>query len=112
MNNWFYQVMKLCFLKIKKSLFYELERLRSEGLSRRELEDAKKYLLGSYAIELQTNGSKAMRMALNELYGLGFDYHAEYIDKIKRISIGDVKRTVNKIINLDGYVMTTIGPSN
>ncbi|MBN2059312.1 MAG: insulinase family protein [Deltaproteobacteria bacterium] len=96
----------------KKAVLNELESLRNSGLTAQELEQAKNKLIGGHAIEYQTNGSKAMQMALDELYGLGFDYHDEYIKRIKMVSVKDVKRVVEKIIKPEQCVIATVGPTS
>jgi zinc protease len=94
----------------KEGIFSELEKVRKEGLSEKELEGAKKYLLGNLKIGLQTNESQAMRMALDELYGLGYGYLNQYIRDIEAVTLNDIKRAANKIIVPNKFVFVTIGP--
>ncbi len=98
------------FQDAKDALFLELERLKKEGLSEQELEDAKKYLLGQMAIEYQTNGSQALRMALDELYGLGYDHHRRFMREIVEVTADDVRSAAERIILQNGYTMATVGP--
>ena len=49
----------------------ELQRLKNDLVGQDELEQAKKYLTGSYEISLQSHGAQCEEMAFNELYGLG-----------------------------------------
>jgi len=94
----------------RKGIFRELERLKDEGLTEQELEDAKRYLLGSKAIGLQTNGSQAMSMVLDELYGLGYDHLEQFISEIKQVSTEDIKRVARKILVSKGFTLATVGP--
>jgi len=94
----------------KEGIFKELEKVRKEGLSEKELEAAKRYLLGNLKIELQTNGNQAMRMALDELYGLGYGYLKQYIRDIEAVTLNDIKRAAKKIIMPEKFVFVTIGP--
>ena len=93
----------------KKAIFKELEKIRGNGISDEEIEDAKSYLLGNMQINLQTNGSKAMQMALNELYGLGFDHYSRYLEEIQNVTQEDIKRSVAKVIDPHRYVIVTVG---
>ncbi len=95
----------------RKAIFEELEKVRQNGIGEQELKDARNYLVGNMQIDFQTNGSKAMQMALHELYGLGFDYHARYLDEIEKVTQEDVKRAVAGVIVPDRYVFVTVGPS-
>ena len=94
----------------KDGIFTELEKVRKEGLTEKELEGAKKYLLGNLKIGLQTNDSQAMRMALDELYGLGYGYLKQYIRDIESVTLNDIKQAAKKIILPKKFVFITIGP--
>jgi zinc protease len=96
----------------KEGIFSQLEKVRKEGLSEKELEAAKRYLLGNLKIGLQTNGSQAMRMALDELYGLGYGYLKQYIRDIEAVTLNDIKRAAKEIILPEKFVLVTIGPES
>lgn len=96
----------------KKGIFMELDKVRREGLSEKELEAAKRYLLGNLKIGLQTNDRQAMRMALDELYGLGYDYLKQHIRDIETVTTNDIKRAAKKIILPKKFVLVTIGPES
>lgn len=96
----------------KEGVFKELEKVRKEGLSEKELEAAKRYLLGNLKIGLQANGNQAMRIALDELYGLGYDYLKQYIKDIESVTLNDIKRAAKKVILPKKFVFVTIGPES
>ncbi len=96
----------------KKALFAQLDQIRTDGLSPEELASAKKYLIGNLRIDLQTNGSRAMQMALDELYGLGYDHTPKFIDDIRKVTLVDIKKAAQKIITPGKYVLVTVGPNN
>jgi zinc protease len=91
-------------------VFKELSLLRENGLTEEELQAAKRYLLGNLKIGMQTNGSQAMQMTLDELYGMGYDHMPKYIAAIGSVTTKDVNRAVKEIILPDGYVFVTVGP--
>lgn len=94
----------------KKGLFSELERVRRQGLTPEELAAAKEYLLGNQKIDHQTNGSQAMQMALDELYGLGYDHLQLFFQEVAAVTLEEVKAGVQRIILPEKYVMVTVGP--
>ncbi|MCP4578363.1 MAG: insulinase family protein [Deltaproteobacteria bacterium] len=94
----------------RKAVFHELTLLREKGLTDKELTAAKRYLLGNLKIGMQTNGSQAMQMALNELYGLGYDHMPQYIQQIESVTREDVNGAVKDIILPDRYILVTVGP--
>jgi zinc protease len=95
----------------REGIFRELEKVKEEGLSDQELEDAKRYLIGTEAIEYQTNGSQALRMALDEIYGLGYGHQQEFIREIRGVTSEDIKRVAKKFFIPNGYTIATVGPS-
>ena len=71
---------------------HELRRLCQRPVDDGELEQAKKYLTGSYEISLQSNGSQSEEMAFNELYGLGYDNGRRYLTALGAVTGADVQR--------------------
>ena len=94
----------------REAVFHELTLLREKGLTDEELAAAKRYLLGNLKIGMQTNGSQAMQMALNELYGLGYDHLTKYIQEIESVTQTDVDGAIKSIILPDRYILVTVGP--
>jgi zinc protease len=93
-----------------EAVFKELDKIREKGLTKKELEGAKNYLLGNLKIGLQTNGSQAMQMALDELYGLGYNNLPKFIREIKAVTLDEIKGAAQKIIVPGKYVLVTVGP--
>ncbi len=93
-----------------EAIFAELDKLREKGLTQKELEGAKSYLLGNLQIGLQTNGSQAMQMAVDELYGLGYNNLPKFIRDIKAVTLDEIKDAAQKIIVPGKYVLVTVGP--
>jgi zinc protease len=94
----------------EKGIENQLGSLRKNGITEKELNDAKAYLLGNMAIDYQTNGSQAMQMALDELYGLGYNDRQRYMDKIKSVTLNDIQAAVRKIILPEKHIIVTVGP--
>jgi zinc protease len=94
----------------KSAASRELARLRKEGLTERELDEAKRYYLGNLLIDLQTNGSQAIHMALDELYGLGYDHLKRHIQDIEGVGVEDIKRAAQHIIVPGKFALVTVGP--
>ncbi len=92
------------------SLWRELNRVRTERIEDAELDRAKRYIIGTTEIGLQTNASQAMDMALNERYKLGFDYTRRYLAKVDAVSADDVLRVARMCIQADRSVVVMVGP--
>ena len=88
----------------------ELARLRDELLPAAELEEARKYLLGSYDISLQTNTAQGDELAYNELYGLGIEGGDRYREAIARVTPAAVQAAARQYFTLNAYTLTIVGP--
>lgn len=98
------------FEEAKEGILKEIDRLKKEGLSEDELEDAKKYVLGSEAIGYQSNGTQALQMALDELYEMGYHHRDEKLKILKEVTVEDIRRAANKYFNSEAFVIATLGP--
>lgn len=96
--------------KALKGLWREIYRIREDAVSPEELSRAKEWLVGNYQIGLQTNGAQALDMALNELYGLGFNFSTRYVQEIDKVTADQVREIARKILNPDAYVLVRVGP--
>ncbi|MCM8781622.1 MAG: insulinase family protein [Candidatus Omnitrophica bacterium] len=86
-------------------LFKEIELLKNEGVSDGELRAAKNELIGLQRMWLQRSQDVAMRAALDELYGLGYDNFLKYEERIRRITKECVLRAAKKYLTTDSYVL-------
>jgi zinc protease len=87
----------------------ELKRYANEGPTPQELDDAKTYLTGSYALRFDSN-----RKISNQLIGvreqnLGIDYVEKRNRLIEAITLEDVKRVAKRLIDADALIFTVVG---
>jgi zinc protease len=88
----------------------EFRKVRETPVSEEELARAQKYLVGSRAIALQTNGAMAEDMAFNELYGMGYLSGRRYADKILEVRRQDVQRVALEYLDPDIRSEIAVGP--
>jgi zinc protease len=69
------------------SIDEELERLRRDGLSARELNESRQYLIGSMPRALETNGGIAQFLQTAEFFGLGLDYDVRLPALLSAVSL-------------------------
>ncbi len=93
-----------------KGLWREIYRVTRELVTDDEIERAKKWLIGTHEISLQINRAQAMDMALNELYGLGYNFSSEYVLKINEVTADQVLNVAKKFMNSEEYVLVRVGP--
>jgi len=80
-----------------------------QGISDKELERAKSFVVGNYEIGLQSNSAQASEMGLDELYGLGYDYSRRYVAGIEKVSRDDVLAAAKKYVRLERYLLAEVG---
>ena len=88
----------------------ELERLINQPITRQELERAKRYLIGTYALDMQRNSTIGAMMAYDEIYGLGYDDHLKYAQGIDKVGIDEVQHLAKKYLRLDRSVTSIVRP--
>ncbi|HEX7125830.1 MAG TPA: pitrilysin family protein [Thermodesulfobacteriota bacterium] len=88
----------------------ELTRIRTEKVSPEELQRAKRYLIGSFEIDLQRGSAVALNLALNELYGLGYDEYRRYASKVNAVTADDVLRVAQKHIHPGRFTRVIVRP--
>jgi zinc protease len=95
---------------VKTALLEEINKLAAEGLTEKELVRAKKKLLGQQQIANQSNDSFGYAAALDELYGLGFDYYKTLERDVEAVTLDDVKRAAAKYFQKQPYVLAIVRP--
>jgi zinc protease len=89
----------------------ELALMRRRGITPEELERAKRYLVGSYEIDLQRASAQASALAFNERYGLGIEEYRAYPEKILEVTAEDVLRVARKVLRVDRPVIALVRPA-
>ncbi len=70
----------------------EIERVRGEAVTERELARAKAYLLGNLAMDRRTSARHAWYMAFFEVIGAGWDFPERYARAVEAVTADDVAR--------------------
>jgi len=86
----------------------QMEGMQKELVSEKELEGAKKYLIGSFPMRLDTQGKLANFLTQVEYYGLGLDYPEKYPSLIRSITREEVRRVARKYLHPDKYVLVIV----
>lgn len=94
----------------KKGLIDEINEIKRFSISQREIDEAKRYLLGTYYINLQTNKALSFKCALDEMYSLGYNNYQRYEGNIKKVTADEIKKIINKYLDLDNYTMVILEP--
>jgi predicted Zn-dependent peptidase len=93
--------------KAKSGLFAQIERLKTEFISDKELNDAKEKLLGNYILSLETNIDKASNIGWYETTTRGYEFKEQYQDLINSITDTDIIEVANKYFT-DNYILSIV----
>jgi zinc protease len=94
----------------QSGILAELRRVLDAPPPAAELERARRYLLGSFAIDRQRSATRALQLALDRRYGLAGDFDVDYPDRIGAVSAEDVLRIARRVVVLDAYTLAAIRP--
>ncbi len=92
-----------------EGILVELTKIKNHLVSEAEFDRAKKYIVGSYEIDLQRNASIANHLAFNEIYGLGVAEIKKLPEKILKVSREEVLKVANQYFDLNAYVLSVVG---
>jgi predicted Zn-dependent peptidase len=95
-----------------KEFMYELNRLRDEKVPAEELENAKRAIVGSFALSLEQPGSLLQNVITQKLYNLPADYWDTYPQKVAAITADDVQRVAKKYIDLGHLQVVAVGDAS
>jgi predicted Zn-dependent peptidase len=95
-----------------KEFMYELDRLRSQKVSPEELENAKRSIIGSFALSLEQPQSLIQNIITQKLYNLPADYWDTYPQKVSAITVDDVQRVAQKYMSKDHVQVVAVGDAS
>ena len=86
----------------------QMERIQKELVSEKELEGAKKYLIGSFPMRLDTQSKLSNFLIQVEYYGLGLDYPEKYPSLIRSVTREEVLRVAQKYLHPDNSILVVV----
>ncbi|MEE9375577.1 MAG: pitrilysin family protein [Rhizobiaceae bacterium] len=90
-----------------KVILEEISRMAKEGPTAEELEKAKKYIIGSYAISnLDTSDKIASTLVAIQTANLGIDYIDKRAEYISAVTLEDAKRVAAKLFSGSPTIIT------
>jgi predicted Zn-dependent peptidase len=92
-----------------KEFMYELNRLRNEKVPAEELENAKRAIVGSFALSLEQPQSLLQNIITQKLYNLPVDYWDTYPQKVSAITADDVQRSAQKYLDMGHLQVVAVG---
>ena len=83
----------------------------ANGPSREELEEAKKNITGGFPLQIDSNSQILGYVAIIGYYGLPLNYLDTFVDRIKAVTVDDIKRAFQRHLNVNKFVTVLVGPA-
>src|SRR5438093_6512797 len=83
------------------SIDEEITRLVRDGVTTKELDESRRYLIGSIPRALETNAAIASFLQTAEFFGLGLDYDLRLPDLLGAVAIDEVNRAARRALDPD-----------
>lgn len=96
--------------EVIKVLLNECKKIVNEEISEQELNKVKDYIAGSFVLGLETSDSRAEYCAINQILKGKIDSPQQEIEKIKRVTVNDIKEIAKKIFVDEKLNLAIIGP--
>jgi zinc protease len=88
-----------------------LKRTAERGFTAQELQKAKSYLSGMFALRLQTPDALADILAAMALYNLPADYLQTYLPRLLSVSLADVNRIARAFYHPETFSVVLVAPA-
>ncbi len=95
--------------RVRAMLKDELARMIREPVSDAELGLAKSYLIGRFALRLDTSGKVADFVAGVEDLGLGLEYPDRYKERVAKVTARDIQRVAAKYFDPESFNRVVVG---
>jgi zinc protease len=92
------------------SIDEEIARLLSEGLMPQELDESRRYLIGSIPRALETNAAIANFLHAGEFFDLGLDYDVRLPDLLNAVSLDDANAAARRVLDPARATLVIAGP--
>lgn len=92
-----------------KEFFYELEKIRSEPVSEKEITDAKSYLTGVFPIRLETQEGVIDQLVQIKMLGLPDNYLETYRDRIQSVTVDQIQSVALRYVKPDEASLVIVG---
>jgi zinc protease len=92
------------------SIDEEVARLVADGLTPQELDESRRYLIGSIPRSLETNAAIANFLYTAEFFGLGLDYDVRLPDLLNAVTMDDVNAAARSVLDPNRATVVIAGP--
>ncbi|MDT4969305.1 MAG: zinc protease [Acidobacteriota bacterium] len=95
-----------------KEFMYELKRIRDEKVTPVELENAKRAIVGNFALSLEQPNALLQNIVTQKLYEMPADYWDTYPAMVAKITAEDVQAAAQKYVSLSNLQIVAVGDAS
>jgi zinc protease len=88
----------------------EIVRMLGEGLTPKELDESRRYLIGSIPRALETNAAIANFLQTEEFFGLGLDYDVRLPELLGAVTLDEANAAARRAVDPDRATIVIAGP--
>jgi zinc protease len=92
------------------SIDEEVARIVHDGVTAKELDESRRYLVGSIPRALETNAAIANFLQVEEFFGLGLDYDVQLPALLGAVSLDDVHAAARRAMDVERATVVIAGP--
>ena len=92
------------------SIDEEVRKLVTEGLTQKELDDSRQFLIYAMPRALETNAGIANYLQTAEFFGLGLDYDARVPELLRGVTLDQANAVARKYLSVDRATVVIAGP--
>ncbi|HEY2152485.1 MAG TPA: pitrilysin family protein [Vicinamibacterales bacterium] len=92
------------------SIDEEIVRLVRDGITEQELDESRRYLIGSIPRALETNAAIATFLQTSEFFGLGLDHDARLPGLLSAVTLDEVNRAARTALDPGRATLVIAGP--
>ena len=82
----------------------------TDGITQKELDDSRRYLVGSIPRALETNAAIAAFLQTEEFFGLGLDYDARLPDLLGAVTLEQANAAARRLLDVNRATVVIAGP--
>ena len=90
----------------------EFKRIRDEAVSPTELDNAKRAIIGNFALSLENPQGRLQNIITQKLYNLPANYWDTYPQKVEAITAADIQRVAQKYIDINHLQIVAVGDAS
>jgi len=92
------------------SIDEEVTRIVRDGVTAKELDESRRYLIGSIPRALETNAAIANFLQVEEFFGLGLDYDVRLPDLLSAVTVDDANVAARAAMDVERATVAIAGP--